>query len=65
MKKLECKTCVSIIHRDDVEYKVLSMMYRPKFDTFQAFIQTVCPQCGVLMGIEFHTMNAFCSKENK
>jgi len=42
--------------------KVLSIMYRPRYDNIQAFKQIKCPKCNNLVTIIFETLDSSVSK---
>ena len=42
--------------------KVLSIMYRPRYDNIQAFKQIKCPKCNNLVTIIFETLDGSLTK---
>lgn len=42
--------------------KVLSIMYRPRYDNIQAFKQIKCPKCNNLVTIIFETLDSSYTK---
>lgn len=56
--KYTCGSCRWDGGQDRFTLKLLSIMFRWKHDSFQAFYQIICPKCQNLVTIIFNTMDA-------
>ncbi|MFZ5801902.1 MAG: hypothetical protein ACOY3K_02160 [Candidatus Omnitrophota bacterium] len=52
-----CSTCGWSGNEAQAVAKILSIMYRPKHDSIQAFKQIKCPKCHNLVTIIFETLD--------
>lgn len=55
--KYHCKTCNFYYTEDQVVEKILSIMYRQKYDDIQAFNQIKCRTCRTLLTIISETVS--------
>jgi DNA-directed RNA polymerase subunit RPC12/RpoP len=59
-----CSVCNWAGEEGRFQVKVLSIMYRPKYENIQAFKQVKCPRCSNLVTIIFETLDCSAKKNN-
>lgn len=52
-----CQSCNFTGDEHEFKTKLLSMMYRPKYDNIQAFKKVECPKCKNIVTIIFETLD--------